>query len=487
VSDRPNLVVRRNVELLEVGEDWHTSTGDFTVTYEDLVACIAAMDDPAVRTPVLKLGHTDPRFDGEPCFGKVENLRLSENGMTLIGDYVGIPSWLDDALASAFPRRSIEGAYNLTTATGRTHQFMLTGVALLGEQYPAITTLEDIQAVYAAESIDDVVMVTVSGAQFVTATKEAEVPRPKKIDASMAVDDVRRAYYESLDSHQMWWWIRSVQLDPNELIVDDDEGSLYRVPFTVNGDSVEFGDEVEVAIVYQDKKVAASAGSTKVVYSSKEESRPGTVSANATERMQEGRMTPEQLEAIGLPADATEEQITERLNALVKLETPEDETTDPAEEDKEPVETNPGEDPSVETEPPATPQGAPVTVPQQSDAPQVLDGAVLVDAAQWEKVQSDVARANQLVEDQRRKDRDSFIQAAVNQGKFPPVMASHYRDAFDRDEKGTRQLIDLLATGAVPLTEIGHGGEVAASAAEEYPTQFLSPAEKARIKSLQEA
>jgi len=70
-------------------------------------------------------------------------------------------------------------------------------------------------------------------------------------------------------------------------------------------------------------------------------------------------MTPEQLEAIGLPADATEEQITERLNALVKLETPEDEITYPAEEEKEPVETNPGEDPSVETKPPATPQGAP--------------------------------------------------------------------------------------------------------------------------------
>jgi hypothetical protein len=75
------------------------------------------------------------------------------------------------------------------------------------------------------------------------------------------------------------------------------------VPFTVNGDNVEFGDAVEVQVVYQDKKVAASAGSTKVVYSSKAESRPGTVSANATERMQEGRITPEQLEATGLPAD----------------------------------------------------------------------------------------------------------------------------------------------------------------------------------------
>jgi hypothetical protein len=62
----------------------------------------------------------------------------------------------------------------------------------------------------------------------------------------------------------------------------------------------------------------------------------------------------------------------------VKLETPEGEITDPAEEEKEPVETNPGEDPSVETKPPATPQGAPVTVPQQENAaPSVPEGAVL--------------------------------------------------------------------------------------------------------------
>jgi hypothetical protein len=105
-----------------------------------------------------------------------------------------------------------------------------------------------------------------------------------------------------------------------------------------------------------------------------------------------------------------------------------------------------------------------------------------------DKMQGDVASANKLVEDQRVRDRDAFVQAAINKGKLPPVRASHYRDAYDRDPQGTRALIDILPESAVPLTEIGHGGEVAASAAaEEYPTQFLSPAEKARIHSLQEA
>src|SRR4051812_16834895 len=115
---RPSLVTIPNVELLEVGEDWHAQSGDFTVTYEHLVAAVAAQDDPAVRTPVLKAGHTDPRFDGQPAYGKVENFRLSENGQTLIGDYVGVPSWLADAMPSAYPRRSIEGFFNWTTATG---------------------------------------------------------------------------------------------------------------------------------------------------------------------------------------------------------------------------------------------------------------------------------------------------------------------------------------------------------------------------------
>jgi hypothetical protein len=151
VSDRPNLVTVPNVELLEVGEDWDTSTGKFTWTHEDLVACIGALDDPAVRTPILKLGHMDPRFNGQPSFGRVENIHLSEDGMTIIGDLVGVPSWLADVMASAYPRRSIEGGSDVTTATGNKHAFVLTGLAVLGEQYPAITTLEDLQAVYAAE------------------------------------------------------------------------------------------------------------------------------------------------------------------------------------------------------------------------------------------------------------------------------------------------------------------------------------------------
>ena len=78
-------------------------------------------------------------------------------------------------------------------------------------------------------------------------------------------------------------------VDPNELIVEDEEdGSLYRVPFATKGEGVEFGDPVAVKIVYKDKpssqqpekQVAAwdvptpPAGKRLVVYANRAEVAP---------------------------------------------------------------------------------------------------------------------------------------------------------------------------------------------------------------------
>jgi hypothetical protein len=145
---QPSLVTLPNVELLEVGTDWATSTGTFDFDMEDLKSCIASQDDPAVRTPVVKLGHIDPRFDGQPAIGRIENLRLTNNDQTLVGDLVAMPLWLAKVMYTAYPRRSIEGNLDVTTRTGNTWDMVLTGVALLGTSYPAIDTLEDIQALW---------------------------------------------------------------------------------------------------------------------------------------------------------------------------------------------------------------------------------------------------------------------------------------------------------------------------------------------------
>ncbi|MGZ9838823.1 hypothetical protein [Tsukamurella ocularis] len=130
MTARPALSNVPGVELARTGQ-WSASTGVSTITRDDLTAAVAAMDCPAVRDPIIKLGHTDPRFDGEPAFGRITNLSV-RNACSLVGDLTGMPGWLGPILASAYPSRSIEGEWNHRCAVGHVHSFVITGLALLG-------------------------------------------------------------------------------------------------------------------------------------------------------------------------------------------------------------------------------------------------------------------------------------------------------------------------------------------------------------------
>jgi len=123
------------VELIRVGT-WEISTGTWTVTPADLVAAVAAHRAGAVRRPPVKLGHVDPRFDGEPAYGFVDNLRVVDNGQTLVGDLVGLPPMLADLIPVAYADRSVEGVQGFVDASGQAYSFALTGVALLAPRRP---------------------------------------------------------------------------------------------------------------------------------------------------------------------------------------------------------------------------------------------------------------------------------------------------------------------------------------------------------------
>src|SRR5262249_21934435 len=141
----PALVTRPDVELMQPGT-WQLSTGTATFTPDDLRAAVTALDCPAIRNPVIKLGHIDQRFDGEPAVGWIGNMAVDSAG-TLRGDYTGMPAWLDDVLPSAYPDRSIEGSYDFRCQLGHIHPFVVTAVALLGVTAPGIGTLESLQDV----------------------------------------------------------------------------------------------------------------------------------------------------------------------------------------------------------------------------------------------------------------------------------------------------------------------------------------------------
>lgn len=135
------------VELVRVGT-WQISTGDWTVTADDLRAAVAAHKAGVLRLPVLKIGHTDPRFDGGPVLGRVDNLRLTDGGNALVGDFIDVPKAIAALLPRAWPDRSVEALIDYEDPDGTRWPLILTAVALLGETAPGVDTLAGVAETY---------------------------------------------------------------------------------------------------------------------------------------------------------------------------------------------------------------------------------------------------------------------------------------------------------------------------------------------------
>lgn len=143
-----DLATVEGVELAAVGTH-ECMTGNWDCTEQDITDAVAASAEPDWRAPVIKLGHTDPRFDGQPAVGTIRNLRASDDGQRLIGDLTDMPRWLADVMHSAYPSRSVEGLKKDIAASGRAYSFRLTALALLGVEPPAIESLADVAKMYA--------------------------------------------------------------------------------------------------------------------------------------------------------------------------------------------------------------------------------------------------------------------------------------------------------------------------------------------------
>jgi hypothetical protein len=163
------LVTIPGVPILRVGMGYPLASGKKTFTEEDIAAAANAYaTDPAVKAPRIKIDAVakamglDPEaHGGEPAFGWFDNLRVSEDGQELIAD-AHCPAWVRDAMEWAYPSLSVEGPPpGWTSPTGRTHELVITAVALLGTDWPGCTTLDDFRELLAkgpalAEEPDEV-------------------------------------------------------------------------------------------------------------------------------------------------------------------------------------------------------------------------------------------------------------------------------------------------------------------------------------------
>lgn len=147
----------------------------------DLDAIVAAHGQVGFKPP-LKLGHdeTQPlaKSDSMPALGWVTNLRRV--GKTLYADFTDLPKRVWEAITrKAYDRVSAEIYWDYVES-GRKFPRVLKAVALLGAEIPAVTSLQALQSLYAAQG------------QTVKTYMEGMMPIPTP-SGGMAIATLRKA------------------------------------------------------------------------------------------------------------------------------------------------------------------------------------------------------------------------------------------------------------------------------------------------------
>lgn len=459
VPAAPVLGHVEGVQLVAAGS-WPASTGPVTFTADDLASAVAALECPAVRRPVLKAGHGGLHGVGEPALGYVANLRLSEEGQVLVGDYRGMPGWLtavDDngqsVLASAYPDRSIEGEFGYRCTLGHEHPFVIQAVALLGVEQPAVGTLQSLQELYGV-----VAAATPStGGRLVAvrASARQETAVPQQINAAATTDDVRRAYYSG-PGNDWDLWIGEMYVDPLELIVHNDaDGSILRVPYTVaaNGD-VTFAEPQKVKVTYVAARAAGDTG--RVVFASRTESRPGERPAASTTPEPSTATAAEPAAAGGTtptPEEPMSSTLLDGLRQQLGLAADADEATvlaANAEALSERAETAP----VAASTPPA--------------------GVVQVDATALEELRQQAAAGAAARAQQETEQRQRTVDAAIRDGRIPPARRDAWLAQLSADP-GAETVLAQLAKGTVPVNEVGIDTAPEDSDDAEFDAIFTRP------------
>lgn len=414
---RPVLRTVPDVELAKVGT-WPASTGEIDITPEHLAAAVQSAQSSSLARPVVKLGHVDPRFDGEPAFGFVDNLRLADGGSTLVGDLVGLPAWLADILPSAYPNRSIEASLNYRDQTGKVHPFALTGLALLGVTPPAIgslASLRDVAALY-----------DVAAARSDTTREEVHIMPEIKIAAAATVEDVRRSFYESGPGKDTYMWIEEMFLDPTEVIaMDDESGALKKIPFAVgDDDTVEWQEPQDVKREY----VVASSRMPAARFASAAESRINAAeSTTPTEEENPMELTTEQvaalIAALDLDDDADAAAIIKAVEKLAK---------DAAQADEE--------------------DDAPATDTKSVAAAAAGLGLATIPEAEWNQTKKQLSEL-------QHKDRVRTVDAAIHAGKLMPSSRDAALKQLESGLLSAAQLEKMPPLVSMSGQEVGRGDE----------------------------
>jgi Mu-like prophage I protein len=143
------------IELLDVGK-WDASTGPIDLTDEfldELVDNTNELIELGVLSPPGKLGHPKGQKllqeQGWPAAGWVKN--LYRKGTKVLGDVEGVPEKLADLIeAGGYKKMSCEfwTTFGKVGGKGKKYGPALTAISFLGEEIPAVSTLDDVFALF---------------------------------------------------------------------------------------------------------------------------------------------------------------------------------------------------------------------------------------------------------------------------------------------------------------------------------------------------
>jgi len=244
-----------NVEVLRVGSWNSVSHGRVAFSSEDLDEAVAVYE--AIKDefkPRLKIGHdakqrvakllfgddVDGDLDGFPALGWLDNLRRV--GDRLVVDLRQVPVRLAEMIqGGAYRLRSPEVTLiplvaEGYTVAGKEYAKVLTGLAVLGDDIPAVHGLADVAVSLRAAGFEDAILFQAEiGSEELSNRIRAAV----RVHFGVEDDDAR--------GHP---WVRDTYPDLNEAIVEFD-GKLWRFPFAVGDDhEVTLGDPAEVTVQY---------------------------------------------------------------------------------------------------------------------------------------------------------------------------------------------------------------------------------------------
>lgn len=272
--------------------------------------------------------------------------------------------------------------------------------------------------------------------------------RPSNVAAQVSTGDIVDAFYHDFateESGRYWWWCREILIDPEELIVEGHD-ALYRVPFTLGDDTVDFGEPREVRIQYVDAlaradQVAAALDAIASVrgekvaarFHERPKSRPKATSQEG------GSMDADQLRSLlKLSADVPDEEVFKIARQRLSNQEPEDPPD--------------GEEPEGGTPEPQTPGTGTDNEPATP-----AEGTVQVDAAALAELRNQASQGAEARRVQLQAESDRILDQAVEDGKIPPARRKHWASLMNADREGAIQQLAALEDNVIPINARGEG------------------------------